>query len=59
MIEYTVEKSGGTKEWFLSNKRYRIDDPSIEHADGTKFWRIDGSKIWYINGKRIKTVKES
>lgn len=56
----------GTKEWFLCNKRHRVNDPAVERYDGYKAWfkhgkrhRLDGAAIeyecggksYYINGR--------
>jgi len=68
MIIYTVKVSdNGDKEWFLDDKRHRVDGPAYEDASGSKEWylhgkrhRVDGPAIeyayggkhWYLDGKR-------
>ena len=39
-----VERSSGTKEWYLNGKLHRVDGPAYEQFDGTT--------VWYLNGKR-------
>ena len=34
---------GGTKYWYLDNKRHRTDGPAVK--------LVDGDKYWYLNGK--------
>ncbi len=68
MIEYTVRVygDGDRTEWYLNDKRHRVDGPAVEWADGSKEWylndkrhRVDGpavewtsgSKYWYLDGK--------
>jgi len=53
-----IERSNGTKEWWLNGKRHREDGPAIEYANGRKEWwlngkrhREDGPAIEYANGK--------
>jgi len=69
MIIYTVKVSdNGDKEWFLDDKRHRVDGPAYEDASGSKEWylhgkrhRVDGPAIeyayggkhWYLDGKEL------
>jgi hypothetical protein len=61
-----AEHPNGSKEWFLNDKRHRVDGPAIEDADGSKYWYLndkyhredgpavecaDGEKQWYLNGQ--------
>jgi hypothetical protein len=63
-----IERSDGTKHWYLNGKFHREDGPAIECSDGAKFWCLngkyhredgpaieysDGDKSWYLNGKRL------
>ena len=62
-----IERSDGTKEWWINGERHRTDGPAIEYSDGTKFWFLngerhrtdgpaiewdDGTKEWYLNDKK-------
>jgi hypothetical protein len=62
-----IERSDGTKCWYLNGKLHCEDGPAIEHSDGTKFWYLngkrhredgpavegsDGVKHWYLNWER-------
>ena len=57
----------GTKRWYLNDKYYREDGPSIEYSDGAKEWWVngkwhredgpaieysDGYNLWYLNDIR-------
>src|SRR5574343_270254 len=37
-----VERSDGTKEWYVSGKLHRTDGPAVERSDGTKEWWVNG-----------------
>ena len=57
------------KEWYVEDKRHRLDGPAVECADGTKEWyvedklhRMDGPSVekadgkeWYVEGKRHRS----
>ena len=55
----------GTKEWWMSGKRHRLDGPAIEKENGNKEWWVAGVrhrlggpavelscgyKEWFVNG---------
>ncbi len=40
-----AELTSGSKDWYLNDKRHRVDGPAVEYADG--------SKSWYLNGKHV------
>ena len=42
-----VTEPDGTKCWYLSERRHRVDGPAVEWADG--------SKAWYLNGELHRT----
>ena len=59
-----VERTDGTKEWWVNGKRHRIGGPAIEVFNGDKDWYIDdryyrlegpaaiytyGNEAWMIN----------
>jgi len=65
-----IIKSGGSKEWWVNDKRHREDGPAVISNNNDKFWykhgkrhRLDGPAIiWnngykgrYINGKKLNT----
>ena len=65
-----IERSDGSKYWYLNGKRHRTNGPAVEYNNGTKEWWIngerhrtdgpaieysDGSKYWYLNGKVHRT----
>ena len=37
-----VERSDGTKEWWLNGQLHRINGPAVEYATGTKEWWLNG-----------------
>ena len=40
---YTVTVDNlGTKQWYLDDKRHRIDGPAVEYVYGGKEWYLDG-----------------
>ena len=52
-----IERSDGTKSWWINGQRHRIDGPAVECSDGTKSWwvndqlhRIDGPAVEFSNG---------
>ena len=63
-----VERTDGTKKWFINGKLHRENDlPAIEYADGDKCWYVnglhhrvngpayeyaDGCKYWHLEGVR-------
>jgi len=62
-----VERSDGTKEWWMFGQQHRSDGPAVEFADGTKWWmqygemhrddgpaveNIDGNDQWFYKGER-------
>ena len=60
MIEYTVRvHDGGSKFWYLNDKRHREDGPAVEYTDGSKEWFLNGieySEEEYWN--QLKPPKE-
>jgi hypothetical protein len=63
-----IERSDGTKCWYLNEKCHREGGPAAELSDGTKYWYLngklhredgpaieysDGDKFWYLNGERL------
>ena len=61
-----VEKTDGTKEWWVNGKKHRLDGPAVETTDGDKEWwvngmrhRLDGPAVenangtreWWVNGR--------
>lgn len=40
-----VERSNGSREWFLDGQRHREDGPAIEYHDGTHEWYLDGKLL--------------
>jgi len=63
-----VERTDGTKAWYLNGKRHREDGPAIEDADGYKSWYLNGkrhredgpaiefangTKAWYLDGEEF------
>jgi hypothetical protein len=54
-----VQRSNGTKSWFLNGRIHREDGPAIEYANGSKQWwlnggphRVDGPAIEYADGRK-------
>jgi hypothetical protein len=65
-----IERSDGTKMWYINGRKHREDGPAYEGSDGSKYWylygkhhrtggpaieRSDGSKFWSINGLLHRT----
>ena len=65
-----IERSNGTKCWFLNGKRHRTDGPAIEESNAT-YWhlngelhrtdgpaieRSDGIKKWFLNGVETEAL---
>jgi hypothetical protein len=63
-----IERTNGSKYWYVNGQCHRSDGPAIEWADGTKFWYVDGelhrtdgpaieyadgTKEWYVNGQNL------
>ena len=63
-----IEKSNGTKRWYLNGKQHRKYGPAVEEDDGTKQWWLngelhredgpaiehhDGGKEWYLDSKQL------
>jgi hypothetical protein len=61
-----VERTNGTKYWFVDDKYHRLDGPAVERTNGTKYWFVDdkyhrldgpaaesadGYKEWWIDNK--------
>ena len=44
-----VEYVGGTKEWWVDDKRHRLDGPAIEYE------YVGGTREWWLNGKKLST----
>jgi hypothetical protein len=40
-----VERSNGTKIWYLHGKLHRENGPAIEYANGDKAWYLEGKEI--------------
>ena len=40
-----IERTDGTKSWYLNGKLHRVDGPAIEYADGTKEWYLNGEYL--------------
>jgi len=70
MIEYTVQVTDVSTEWYLNGELHREDGPAVEEANGYKAWYIngdlhrtdgpaferpDGYKAWFLNDKRHRT----
>jgi len=54
-----IINSYGAQEWWLNDKRHRIDGPAIIHTDGYRAWwindkrhRIDGPAIIWADGRQ-------
>ena len=62
-----IERSDGTKQWWVNEKKHREDGPAMEWADGTKCWYMNGklhrksapavewhngNKEWWLDGTR-------
>jgi hypothetical protein len=41
-----AELTNGSKNWYLNDKRHRVDGPAIEWADGTKQWVLNGKHVY-------------
>ena len=63
-----VERSNGTREWWIDGVQHREDGPAVERANGDREWWIDGQRHredgpacewadgyreWYLDGKRL------
>ena len=63
-----IERTDGTKLWYLNGLHHREDGPAIEYANGDKYWylngqlhRTDGPAVeyatgttaWFLNGKEL------
>ena len=63
-----VERSDGSRMWFLDGKLHREDGPAYECPDGSREWYLDGkrhredghaverpngTRFWYRNGERL------
>jgi hypothetical protein len=63
-----IERSNGSKAWFIDGKAHRGDGPARILSDGTKYWYINnklhringpaveynnGSKAWFIDGNQL------
>jgi hypothetical protein len=61
-----IERTDGSKEWWMNNHLHRTDGPARESASGTKEWWIEGklhrtdgpaiewskgTKEWWVNGQ--------
>ena len=42
MNKPTIERSDGTKFWYINGKCHREDGPASEYSNGTKYWYING-----------------
>ena len=40
-----VERSNGTREWWIDGYPHREDGPAIEWADGYREWYLDGKQL--------------
>ena len=62
------EHINGDKEWWVDDKRHRVDGPAVEWSNGSKHWYVDGKrhrvdgpaieyksgdKSWYVDGKKL------
>ena len=45
MSNNPVIYADGTQEWWVDDKRHRIDGPAIIHADGTQVWYVKDRNI--------------
>ena len=67
-----VERSSGTKYWWVDGNLHRVDGPAVEYADGSKCWYLDGklhrvdgpaveyadgSKYWWVDGVNFSQAK--
>jgi hypothetical protein len=57
-----IEFAGGTKWWYINDKRHREDGAAVEYANGTKRWYINDKeftkeewKDWVINESNLPT----
>jgi hypothetical protein len=63
-----IERSNGTKAWYLNGLRHREDGPAVEDSNGTKAWYLNGlrhredgpavedsngDKYWYLNDEYL------
>ena len=46
-IYKVIIQDNGNREYFLNEKRHRVNGPAVEYAGGTKHW--------YFEGKRHRT----
>jgi predicted lipoprotein with Yx(FWY)xxD motif len=50
-----IERSDGSKFWFLNHKLHRTDGPAVEFSDGTKYWYLNGKQYSFsVWCKKIK-----
>jgi len=40
-----IERSNGSKAWFIDGKAHRGDGPARILSDGTKYWYINNKKL--------------
>ena len=40
-----VERSDGSRMWFLDGKLHREDGPAVERPNGTRFWYRNGERL--------------
>ena len=40
-----IERTDGTKEWYLNGKRHREDGPAVKRWDGDKEYWLNGEKV--------------
>ena len=50
-----VERSSGTKEWWLNGQRHRINGPAIEWANGGETWFLND--LVYDKADYLKACK--
>ena len=40
-----VERSDGSRMWYLNGKLHREDGPAVERPNGTRFWYRNGERL--------------
>jgi hypothetical protein len=44
-----IERSDGSKEWYVDGKLHRLDGPAVEWSDGSKEWYVDDVFIMMLD----------